>query len=163
MDNKTANQLQQIGIQLVRNGICHGIETTAIRLAKGKPAQGEITLSVNISPEDVMYFVVHDDGQSIAPSRIRAAMIISGRYTKDVVNQLSDKDIVKKLFESGFTTANFADKDAGRGVGMDLVQSLVNNLGGELKIDTKPDQYTQFTFRISQYAAINLEAAETTT
>ncbi len=160
IDSKTANQLQQIGIQLVRNGICHGIETTAIRLAKDKPAQGEITLSVNISPEGVMYFVVRDDGQGIVPSRIRAAMISSGRYAKDVVNQLSDKDIVKKLFEPGFTTANFADKDAGRGVGMDLVQSIVNTLGGELKIDTKPDQYTQFTFRIAKHDAINLEAAE---
>lgn len=140
IDSKTANQLQQIGIQLVRNGICHGIETTAIRLTKDKPAQGEITLSVNISPEGVMYFVVRDDGQGIVPSRIRAAMISSGRYAKDVVNQLSDKDIVKKLFEPGFTTANFADKDAGHGVGMNLVQSLVNNLGGEFKIDTKPDQ-----------------------
>ena len=160
MDDKTANQLQQIGIQLVRNGICHWIETTAIRLAKGKPAQGEITLSVNISPEGVMYFVVRDDGQGIVPSRIRAAMISSGRYTKDVVNQLSDKDMVKKLFEPGFTTANFADKDAGHGVGMDLVQSMINTLGGELKIDTKPDQYTQFTFRISKHAAINTEATE---
>ena len=87
-------------------------------------------------------------------------MIISGRYTKDVVNQLSDKDMVKKLFEPGFTTANFADKDAGHGVGMDLVQSMINTLGGELKIDTKPDQYTQFTFRISKHAAINTEATE---
>ncbi len=167
MDTKTANQLQQIGIQLIRNGICHGIETSSIRLAKGKPAQGEIALNTEISPEGVIHFVVRDDGQGIVPSRIRASMVTSGRYTKENVDELSDKDIVKKLFEPGFSTANVSDKDAGRGVGMDLVQSLVNEIGGELKIDTKPDKYTQFTFRIAKHAApsINLnstlEAVET--
>lgn len=162
MDAKTANQLQQISIQLVRNGIYHGIETTAIRLAKGKPAHGEISLSTEISPEGVIQFVVRDDGQGIVPNRIRAAMLTSGRYSKEIVDQLSDKDIVKKLFEPGFSTANVADKDAGRGVGMDLVQSLVNEIGGELKLDTKPDMYTKFTFRIAKHAApsINLEASE---
>ncbi len=162
MDTKTANQLQQIGIQLVRNGICHGIEPTAMRLTKGKSAQGEISISAQASPEGVIDFIVRDDGQGIVPSRIRAAMLTSGRYSNETVDQLSDKDIVNKLFEPGFSTANNTDKDAGRGVGMDLVQSLVNEIGGELKIDTKPDVFTQFTFRIAKHASpsINLNATE---
>lgn len=164
MDSKTAHQLQQIGIQLVRNGICHGIESPSIRIAKGKSAHGEISISTQMNAEGVIDFIVRDDGQGIVPSRIRAAMIASGRYASEAVSQLSDKEIVGKLFEPGFSTADTTDKDAGRGVGMDLVQALVNEIGGELKIDTKPDVFTQFAFRISKHAkpSINLNAAEAT-
>jgi len=156
------SQLQQIGIQLIRNSICHGIETAAARVAKGKPAQGEISISTQINEEGVIHFVVRDDGQGIVPSRIRASMISSGRYASEAVAQLSDKDIVKKLFEPGFSTANIADKDAGRGIGMDLVQSLVNEIGGELKIETKPDVFTQFTLRIASHTTplIHLDSTE---
>lgn len=161
VDTKTAIQLQQIGIQLIRNSICHGIETAAERTAKGKPAQGEISISTQMTPQGAIHFSVRDDGQGIVPMRIRAAMVASGRYSMQMVDQLSDKDVVKKLFEPGFSTASTADKDAGSGVGIDLIQSLVNEIGGELKIDTKPDVFTQFTFRIAQHKApaINLESS----
>lgn len=162
MDTKTAHQLQQIGIQLIRNGICHGIENPDIRLAKGKTAHGEISIATRMNQQGVIDFIVRDDGQGIVPSRIRAAMLASGRYATDIVNQLTDKEIVGKLFEPGFSTASSTDKDAGRGVGMDLVQSLINEIGGDLKIDTKADVFTQFAFRISKPAqpSINLNATE---
>ena len=162
MDTKTVHQLQQIGIQLIRNGICHGIENADIRLAKGKTAHGEISIATRMNAEGAIDFIVRDDGQGIVPSRIRAAMLASGRYATDVVNQLSDKEIVGKLFEPGFSTAGSTDKDAGRGVGMDLVQSLINEIGGDLKIDTKADVFTQFAFRISKHSqpSINLNATE---
>ncbi|MDI1308819.1 MAG: ATP-binding protein [Methylotenera sp.] len=160
VETKTAIQLQQIGIQLIRNSICHGIETAAARAAKGKPPHGEITISTQMTPQGAIHFSVRDDGQGIVPARIRAAMVASGRYSIEMVDQLTDKEVVKKLFEPGFSTASTADKDAGSGVGMDLIQSLVNEIGGELKIDTKPDVFTQFTFRIAQHKApaINLES-----
>ncbi len=162
MDTKTVHQLQQIGIQLIRNGICHGIESADTRLANGKPSHGEISITTRMNQEGIIDFIVRDDGQGIVPNRIRAAMLKSGRYSSDIVYQLSDKEIVAKLFEPGFSTANGADQDAGRGVGMDLVQSLINEIGGELKIDTKADVFTQFSFRISKHAkpSINLNATE---
>jgi chemotaxis protein histidine kinase CheA len=164
MDSKIVQQLQQIGIQLIRNSVCHGIESPEARLAKGKSPKGEISLSAHTNNEGVVEFIVRDDGQGIVPSRIRAAMIDSGKYAEDVVKQLSDKEIVGKLFEPGFSTSTNPDKDAGRGIGMDLVQTLVNEIGGDLKIDTKPDVFTQFSFRISRQAKpmINLYASEVT-
>jgi two-component system chemotaxis sensor kinase CheA len=164
MDSKIVQQLQQIGIQLIRNSVCHGIESPEARLAKGKSPKGEISLSAHTNNEGVVEFIVRDDGQGIVPSRIRAAMIDSGKYAEDVVKQLSDKEIVGKLFEPGFSTSKNPDKDAGRGIGMDLVQTLVNEIGGDLKIDTKPDVFTQFSFRISRQAKpmINLYASEVT-
>ncbi|TFW70677.1 hypothetical protein C3Y98_10235 [Methylotenera oryzisoli] len=162
MDTKTVHQLQQIGIQLIRNGICHGIESADARLAKGKPSHGEISITTRMNQEGIIDFIVRDDGQGIVPNRIRAAMLTSGRYSSEIVHQLSDKEIVAKLFEPGFSTSNGTDQDAGRGVGMDLVQSLINEIGGELKIDTKADVFTQFSFRISKHAkpSINLNATE---
>ncbi|ACT48738.1 ATP-binding protein [Methylotenera mobilis] len=162
MDTKTVHQLQQIGIQLIRNAICHGIESTDIRLAQGKSAHGEISITTRINQEGIIDFIVRDDGQGIVPNRIRAAMLTSGRYASDTVHKLSDKEIVAKLFEPGFSTASSVDQDAGRGVGMDLVQSLINEIGGELKIDTKADVFTQFAFRISKHAkpSINLNSTE---
>jgi len=162
MDTKTVHQLQQIGIQLIRNGICHGIESPDIRLAKGKAAHGEIAIFTRVNQEGEVDFIVRDDGQGIVPSRIRTAMLSSGSYAADVVNQLTDKEIVGKLFEPGFSTASGTDKDAGRGAGMDLVQSLINEIGGNLKIDTKADVFTQFEFSIHKHAqpSINLNATE---
>jgi two-component system chemotaxis sensor kinase CheA len=162
LDEKVVQQLQQIGIQLIRNGICHGIESPDVRLAKGKSAKGEIALTAQMNSAGAMEFIVRDDGQGIVPSRIRASMIASGRYTSEVVGQLSDKEIVGKLFEPGFSTSDGTDKDAGRGIGMDLVQTLVNEIGGEFKIDTKPDTFTQFSFRIAKQSTpmINLYATE---
>jgi chemotaxis protein histidine kinase CheA len=162
MDSKVVQQLQQIGIQLIRNSICHGIESPEIRIAKGKSPIGEISLAALSNHEGAIEFTVRDDGQGIVPSRIRAAMIASGKYAEASVNRLSDKEVVAKLFEPGFSTSNSTDKDAGRGIGMDLVQSLVNEIGGDLKIDTKPDVFTQFAFRISKPITplINLYATE---
>jgi two-component system chemotaxis sensor kinase CheA len=162
MDEKVVQQLQQIGIQLIRNSICHGIESPEVRLSKGKSARGEIALTAQTNAAGAIEFIVRDDGQGIVPSRIRASMIASERYTSEAVSQLSDKEIVGKLFEPGFSTASSTDKDAGRGIGMDLVQTLVNEIGGELKIDTKPDAFTQFSFRITKHSTptINLYATE---
>ena len=162
IDEKVVQQLQQISIQLIRNGICHGIEAPEVRLAKGKSPTGEITITAQSTSDGQVEFLVRDDGQGIVPSRIRASMIASGNYSSEAVNQMNDKEIVSKLFEPGFSTSDGTDKDAGRGVGMDLVQTLVNEIGGEFKIDTKPDAFTQFSFRITKPAKpmINLHVTE---
>ena len=162
MDENIVNQLQKIAIQLLRNGIYHGIEKPSERIFKGKPSTGLITISGKQSDEGVIDFIIRDDGAGIVPSRIRSAMIASQRYTTDAANALGDNEIVRKLFESGFTTAQVADKNAGRGVGLDMVQAMVNELGGELKIDTKADVYTQFSVHLSNKTMplINLESNE---
>ena len=148
MPEETAEQVQQICIQLIRNGICHGIEAPEIRLQKGKSAQGTIAVNAKISTNGTIEIAVHDDGQGIVPERIRASMIRSGRYTTDAVAALNDKQIVNKLFEPGFSTASNVTADAGHGVGMDVVQMKVQEMGAILNISTKPDQYTQFTLKI---------------
>ena len=150
-----ANVMQQISIQLIRNAVSHGIETPQLRLEKGKIRQGKIIISSKIQMNGGLTFTMRDDGAGIVPSRIRSAMLQSGRYTVEEVAALNDKEIVLKLFEPGFSTAHTANKDAGHGVGLDLIQTKINEIGGQLKIDTRPDEYTQFTIQLPASSLTN--------
>ncbi len=141
-------QIQQISIQLIRNGICHGIEAPEVRLQAGKAAQGLIHVSASVEKDSMIKIAVRDDGQGIVPERIRAAMLQSGRYSVEEVAALSDQQIVNKLFEPGFSTSANVSADAGHGVGMDVVQMKVQEMGGTLNISSKPDKFTQFTLLI---------------
>jgi two-component system, chemotaxis family, sensor kinase CheA len=148
LDEETAAQIQQMSIQLIRNGICHGIESPEQRAQKGKSPQGIINVSASVGKDGAIEVAIRDDGCGIVPERIRVAMMRSGRYSVEEVAALSDKQIVNKLFEPGFSTATDVSADAGHGVGMDMVQMKVQEMGGTLNISTKPDIYTQFTLRI---------------
>lgn len=148
LGEEMAGQIQQMSIQLIRNGICHGIESPEVRAQKGKPRQGLINVSAGVTKDGAIEVSVRDDGCGIVPERIRVAMMRSGRYTVEEVAALTDKQIVNKLFEPGFSTTTNISTDAGHGVGMDVVQVKVQEMGGTLNISTKPDKYTQFTMRI---------------
>lgn len=157
IDAQIVSKLEQLCIQLVRNGICHGIEASEARLAKGKPSQGVIAILAEADADNSICLSVRDDGQGIVPSRIRDAMLASGQYERAAVDAMTDKEIVKKLFEPGFSTANTTDQDAGRGIGMDMVQVLSNEMGAMMKLDTKPDVFTMFTFKIAQTTGFSME------
>lgn len=148
LDEKIAGHVQQMCIQLIRNSICHGIESPATRLQKGKLSQGAIAVKATVVTNGAIEVTVRDDGCGIVPERIRGAMLRSGRYTIEEVAALSDKQIISKLFESGFSTASNISADAGHGLGMDVVQVKVKEMGGSLNINTKADEYTQFVLQI---------------
>ncbi len=148
IDEKIVEKIQKISIQLICNGICHGIESPKIRLQKGKQSQGLISVKISVAVDGAIEVAVRDDGCGIVPERIRVAMMRSGRYSVEDVAALSDKQIVNKLFEPGFSTAANVSADAGHGVGMDVVQMKIHEMGGKLNISSKPDQYTQFTLHI---------------
>jgi len=131
-----ANELQQLGIQLIPNAISHGIETPQVRSEKGKARQGKLILNCKIQLDGGLSFSCRDDGAGIVPERIRQAMLESGRYTNEQIAALSDKQIVLKLFDPGFSTASDINKDAGHGVPLDLIQSKISEIGGRLKLDT---------------------------
>ena len=154
LDKKLVNELQQVSIQLIRNSITHGIESPDIRARKGKPSVGKIVLDCANAENDSIVFSIRDDGQGIVPDRIRNAMVASGKYSEDEVADMTNKDILLKLFEPGFSTAKEKTSDAGHGVGLDVVQTRVKAIGGELKTNTRADEFTQFTIHLSQPALV---------
>ena len=156
-----ANELQQMSIQLIRNAISHGIETPLARLEKGKARQGKIIITSKIQINGGLTLTLRDDGAGIVPSRIRSTMQQSGRYSVAQTAALNDEEIVLKLFEPGFSTASCTNINGGYGVGLDLVQTKINKIGGQLKIDSQPDEYTQFTIQLPVSALNGLSKTNT--
>jgi signal transduction histidine kinase len=138
--------LNDIALQLLRNAIVHGIESPTERLVLAKHEVGQVHVSLN-RIDDNFEFIMRDDGRGIVPDKIRAELIHQGRYSEIQLQQLNDNQIIMKIFEAGFSTAETQSRDAGRGVGLDVVKHMINQLGASLYITTMENVYTQFRIR----------------
>lgn len=141
-----AAALQDIAVQLLRNAVAHGIEHPEERLRAGKPARGTIHVACHRDGGQ-LELSVRDDGGGIQLERVRASLLRSG-HTPEQVQGLSPRDTVMKLFEPGFSTRDAADADAGRGVGLDVVQERARAIGGRLRLSSLPNHYTEFSLSI---------------
>lgn len=130
---------------LLRNAIAHGIEMPEQRRRAGKPPRGQITLAQVREGSEVVLRII-DDGAGINLDKVRQKAIERGLMKADA--GLSDKEVVHFILESGFSTAETLTQVAGRGVGMDVVNSEIKQLGGLLEIDTRPGAGTTFTVRL---------------
>lgn len=144
----TLRALRTIGLQLLRNAVVHGIEPAAERQARAKPALGTISFRSEDLGSRQVELVVRDDGRGLDVARIRAALSASGRYRAEQIQSLSDRDVIMKIFEPGVSTAEHGDRDAGHGVGMDLVMKQVRSLSGTISLATKVGVYTEFRIRL---------------
>ncbi len=145
---------------MLRNAVAHGIETPAARIAQGKKESGTITIDVDRQGTDVL-IIVKDDGSGIDVSKIREKAISQGFMTEGA--ELSDHDALQFILQSGFSTADEVTQVAGRGVGMDVVDSEIKQLGGVLDIDTMQGRGTTFTIRLPLTLAINQALLVSTT
>jgi two-component system chemotaxis sensor kinase CheA len=138
--------IKDVLIQLVRNAAVHGIENPDARAAKGKRVTGRITI---YSGEDKrgLFVGVHDDGRGIHLKEIREKLIKNQALSVSEVKNLSQKQLLKYLFEQGFSTADTVDMNAGRGIGLDLVKSNIDAAGAKLGLNFKPDSFTEFKIR----------------
>ncbi len=131
-------------IQFVRNAVAHGIEAPDERLTQGKSPLGQVAVSVNQSAEGEFVLVVRDDGRGLNPALIRETAIAKGLITDAMAKKLSDTQTLGLLFKSGFSTAEEADLDAGRGVGLDIVGAEIKALNGKISIGHQASRYCQF-------------------
>ncbi len=137
--------VKDIAIQAVRNAIVHGIELPAARTAAGKLPQGQVRLTFQSVPAGGYKFSVEDDGQGLATERIKEVAIEKGFITPEQANGLDTKQIYSLLFKPGFSTVENATKDAGRGVGMNLVADLMHQIGGRVGVATVRGRFTRLT------------------
>jgi two-component system chemotaxis sensor kinase CheA len=136
---------------MIRNAVDHGIESAADRIAAGKPAEGTIRLSAE--QKGARIFVrVSDDGRGIDRARVRAKAIERGVIAAD--GTLSDEEIDQLICAPGFSTAESISSISGRGVGMDVVRSNVEALGGRVEIASVPGEGTSFTMVLPLTLAI---------
>jgi HPt (histidine-containing phosphotransfer) domain-containing protein len=153
--------IKDIGVQAVRNAIVHGIEPAAARLAAGKPQQGTVRLSFQESGDAGFKLVVEDDGQGLSTERIKEAALKKGFITPERALTLDTKQIFSLLFQPGFSTVDTATKDAGRGVGMNVIADLTNQMGGRVSVATNAGKFTRLTMTVPRAAkrADDIEAA----
>jgi two-component system chemotaxis sensor kinase CheA len=153
--------VKDIGVQAVRNAIVHGIELPAVRMAAGKSARGAVRLSFQDQGEAGYKLIVEDDGQGLSTERIKEAALKKGFITPERALTLDTKQIFSLLFQPGFSTIETATKDAGRGVGMNVIADLTNQMGGRVSIATSAGKFTRLTMTLPRAAkrADDTEAA----
>jgi chemotaxis protein histidine kinase CheA len=151
--------IKDIAIQALRNAIVHGIEPASVRSASGKSAQGQVRLTFQSLGDAGYKFTVEDDGRGLAIERIKEVAIQKGFITPQQAETLDAKQAYTLLFRSGFSTVEHATKDAGRGVGMNLVADLVQQVGGRVGVATAPGRFTRLTVTLPARAVKRAEDA----
>lgn len=136
--------VREIAIQLLRNAVVHGVETPAARQAAGKPAEGQLSVALGPDEAGQWQLTVRDDGAGLKAADVRRRLLELGWYNAEQLQSFSDKQIVANIFKPGFSTAAATSRHAGRGVGLDLVQANVQNLGARLLLSSTPGQHTEF-------------------
>lgn len=138
---------------LVRNAIGHGIESSAERVRAGKPPQGTLQLNAYHQGNQVV-IEVSDDGNGIEADKVRKRAITQGLITPEQAAQMHETEILDLIFRPGFSTAKEVTELSGRGVGLDVVQSVLQRLKGTVQIDTAIGRGTTFRLRLPLTLAI---------
>ena len=138
---------------LVRNAISHGIESPEERRKAGKPAQGTVRLNAYHHGNQVIV-EVSDDGRGIDVQKIRAKAIELGLTTPEEASRLTEAETLDFIFRPGFSTAEQVTEVSGRGVGMDVVQSVLHRLKAAISLETRPGQGTTFRLKLPLTLAI---------
>jgi two-component system, chemotaxis family, sensor kinase CheA len=123
----------------------HGIEPATARTAAGKPSQGIVRLEFRGAGDAGFKLSVEDDGQGLATDRIKEVARQKGLLTPEQVDNLDAKGVLSLLFQPGFSTVEHTSKDAGRGVGMNLMADLMRQVGGRVGVATAPGKFTRVT------------------
>lgn len=147
------NNLNDIALQLLRNAIVHGIETRTERLNWSKPETGTVQVSLR-RIDDEYEFIMRDDGRGLIAEDIKAQLVRRGLYTPTQLADIDEGQIIMKIFEPGFSTADNVSRDAGHGVGLDVVKHMISQLGARLRISTEQHAYTQFSIRFNTEVSV---------
>jgi chemosensory pili system protein ChpA (sensor histidine kinase/response regulator) len=147
LDNTIIEQIADPLLHLVQNAVFHGIEPVSARQAQGKPAHGTLTLRA-YQEGGAVYVEAEDDGRGIDTDRLRASAVRGGFIDVAEAARLNDREALDLIFLPGFSTADVATSVAGRGIGMDVVRTNVQRLGGEIDVETEVGVGTRFTLKL---------------
>ncbi|MDO8948510.1 MAG: hybrid sensor histidine kinase/response regulator [Desulfocapsaceae bacterium] len=154
LDRQMIDKLSEPVIHLLRNAIDHGLETSAVRLAFGKSSQGRVILSARQDGGWVVIKVA-DDGGGVPVEAVREKALRKGFISAEQATGLSDQEVVDLIFLPGFSTSAIITDISGRGVGMDVVkQSIVDDLQGEVTVETRLGVGTTFSLRLPLSLAV---------
>ena len=147
VDRDILDKLEAPLSHLIRNALDHGIEPASIREAAGKPAMGTIRLEAR-HRAGMLSITLTDDGRGIDSDTLRAKAISKGLVARQVADQLSTVELLEFLFLPGFSTKEEVTEISGRGVGLDVVQTMVKAVGGTVRVSTQLGRQTAFTLQL---------------
>ena len=147
VDKVLLEQLYNPMTHLVNNAVTHGIETPEERMKAGKPAEGKIQIQAFHQGNQTV-IVVSDDGAGIDAERVRRKAIEKGLVSRAEATTLNELQLYDFLFHPGFSTKDKADDFSGRGVGMDVVRTNLQNMRGSINTDSVRGKGTTFTIRL---------------
>ncbi|MGE5594368.1 MAG: chemotaxis protein CheA [Betaproteobacteria bacterium] len=140
-------------IHLLRNAVGHGIEPPEERVRRGKPEKGRVRLAAR-HVEDRVVITVEDDGGGIDFERVRESAVRKGMIPAEVAAALSDEEAIELIFQPGFSTATQVNDVSGRGVGLDIVRTNIEKLGGTLRVNTSAGKGTAFVLSVPLTLAV---------
>jgi two-component system, chemotaxis family, sensor kinase CheA len=146
LDKGILDALAEPLMHLVRNAVDHGVEDAEERIAAGKPARGTIYLNAYHQGTQVV-IEVRDDGRGIDLAQVRTLAVEKGILKADEVQRLSDAEALNLIFEPGFSTAAAITEVSGRGVGMDVVRTVLDRLKGTVHISSNKGRGTTIQLR----------------
>lgn len=153
MDRQLVQALQDPLTHMVRNSADHGIESAEVRRALGKPAVGRIMLNAFHEGGHVIVEIT-DDGKGIDVAEVRRTAVERGLVRKEVVEDMTDNQALRLVFEPGFSTAACVTHLSGRGVGMDVVRSNIEHVGGAVDLQSVRDHGCTVRIRLPLTLAI---------
>ncbi len=153
LDRQVLEMVKDPLTHMVRNCADHGIETPADRQASGKPEHGTITLNAfHVGGHIVVE--IGDDGRGIALDKIRAKALASGLATESEIEAMSGQQLHQFIFRAGFSTAAKITNVSGRGVGLDVVRTNIEKIGGTVELKSEPGKGSTFVIKIPLTLAI---------
>ena len=153
LDKSILDAIAEPITHLIRNAVSHGIESAEERQRAGKSPNGTIRLQAYHQANQVVV-EVRDDGQGINAERVKTRAVEQGMITAEAAAQLSESEILDLIFQPGLSTAEQITEVSGRGVGMDVVQSVLRRLKGTVEVETNPGRGTAFRLKLPLTLAI---------
>ncbi len=148
--------LDEVGdplVHILRNCVDHGIELPETREQHNKNIKGTIKLTAR-REKNYVIIEVQDDGKGMEPGKFREIAVKKGMMTEDDAAKLSDSDVLNFSFQPGFSTAEKITEISGRGVGMDVVKTKIEGMGGSVKLESRAGQGTTITLKLPLTVAI---------
>ena len=153
LDRQVLELIKDPLTHMVRNSADHGLETPQARRQTGKPETGKIVLNAFHEGGHIVIEIT-DDGRGISTDKVRAKALSQGLATESDLEDMSDQQILQFIFKPGFSTASNVTNVSGRGVGLDVVRTNIEKIGGTVELKSEAGQGSAFTIKIPLTLAI---------
>ncbi len=147
VDRDILEMLESPLTHLLRNAVDHGMESPSERMRAGKPAEGNLIMEARHGA-GMLQVVIRDDGCGIDQEDLRRKVVEKGYVTRDMAANLTPAELIDFLFLPGFSTAEKVSEISGRGVGLDVVRNMVNQVGGSIRVESQHGTGTAFYLQL---------------